>query len=76
VSDVKRRLSRNKGFAKGSTLNGFGHRKMVSPRVSVSWPQDLLGRLCRESEAESVPFAEVVRRRVRASYFLKPLAGR
>jgi hypothetical protein len=68
MSEVKRRLSRNKGFAKGSTINGWGKRSVVSPRVMVSWPEDLLGKLCRESEALSLPFAEIVRRRVRMGY--------
>ncbi len=68
MSEVKRKLTRSKGFAKGSTLNGWGNAPMISPRVSVSWPEDLLGKLTRESEAKCLPFAEIVRRRVRASY--------
>ena len=68
MSDVKRRLSRNKGFAKGSTVNGWGKRNVVSPRVMVSWPEDLFGKIVRESEALSLPFAEIVRRRIRESY--------
>jgi hypothetical protein len=68
MSDVKRRLSRNKGFAKGCTINTSGRSTLQSPRVTVSWPPDLLGKLSRESEALSLPFAEIVRRRVWASY--------
>jgi hypothetical protein len=68
MSDVKRRLSRNKGFARGCTINTSGRSTLQSPRVTVSWPPDLLGKLSRESEAKSLPFAEIVRRRVKMGY--------
>ena len=68
MNEVKRRLTRSKGFAKGSTVNGWDKRTLISPRVMVSWPEDLMGRIQRESEARCVPFAQVVRERVRAAY--------
>ncbi len=61
-------------IAKGSYAGLWGPVK--SPRIAISWPVDLLERLCKEANKEGIPFAAIVRRRVRASYFLKPQAAR
>ncbi len=58
--------------AMGSFANGL-QKPMRLPRVAISWPPDLLERMRLEAAAENLPFAEIVRRRVRASYWLKPL---
>ncbi len=61
-------------IAKGSYAGLWGPVK--SPRIAISWPVDLLERLCKEANKEGIPFAAVVRRRIRASYFLKPAVMR
>lgn len=53
--------------ALGSLKNGI-QKPMGSPRVAVSWPADMLDALYIEATAKGLPFAEIVRRRVRASY--------
>lgn len=53
--------------ASGSLKNGI-QKPMRSPRVAVSWPADLLDKLNVEAIAKGLPFAEIVRRRVKASY--------
>ncbi len=63
-------------IAKGSTVGTWASEPLKSPRVCISWPVDLLERLCKEANKEGIPFAAIVRRRVRASYFLKPQAAR
>lgn len=53
--------------ALGSLKNGI-QKPMGSPRVAISWPADVLEKLFNEATAQGLPFAEIVRRRVRASY--------
>ena len=53
--------------ATGSYANGPG-KPMKLPRVSISWPAELREKLTQEALQEGIAFAEVVRRRVAASY--------
>ena len=52
----------------GSRAGWYGPLK--SPRVSISWPPELLKKIAMEAYLSGIPFAEVVRRRMRASYLV------
>jgi hypothetical protein len=55
------------GRALGSIRNGI-QKPHRSPRIAITWPHDLLVMVSDEAEALNLPFAEIVRRRIRASY--------
>ena len=55
-------------LTRGSLAGHFAPIK--SPRVSISWPPELLKKIALEAYLAGIPFAEVVRRRMRASYLV------
>lgn len=60
--------SKRKTPARGSYEAGWLETRNANPRVVVMFSAEVFGKLRGEAEEAGVPFSEIVRRRVAASY--------